>query len=151
MLPGMTTDLAGTLPLSMRVSDPLTSRIGEDPVKVTPAPRTTPCSRCTPSTTIQREPTKQSSSTMTGLACTGSNTPPIPTPPLRCTLRPICAQEPTVAQVSTMVPDPTRAPTLMNEGITMQSFSTKALYRITAGGTTRIPEAAKEVLIGTLS
>ena len=50
---------------------------------------------------------KQSSSMIVGLACSGSSTPPIPTPPERCTLRPICAHEPTVAQVSTMVPAPT--------------------------------------------
>jgi len=37
---------------------------------------------------------------------------PIPTPPDRCTLRPICAQEPTVAHVSTIVPDPTWLPIL---------------------------------------
>jgi hypothetical protein len=40
----------------------------------------------------------------------GSSTPPIPTPPDRCTLAPICAHEPTVAQVSTIVLAPTRAP-----------------------------------------
>ena len=34
----------------------------------------------------------------------GSNTPPMPTPPLRCTFLPICAHEPTVAHVSTIVP-----------------------------------------------
>ena len=52
------------------------------------------------------------SSTITGAACTGSSTPPIPTPPERCTFAPICAQEPTVAHVSTMVPGPTHAPML---------------------------------------
>ena len=36
----------------------------------------------------------------------------MPTPPERCTSVPICAQEPTVAQVSTIVPEPTHAPTL---------------------------------------
>ena len=50
---------------------------------------------------------KQSSSMMVGEACSGSSTPPMPTPPERCTFLPICAQEPTVAQVSTMVPAPT--------------------------------------------
>ena len=50
---------------------------------------------------------KQLSSIMTGAACTGSNTPPIPTPPLRCTFFPIWAHEPTVAQVSTIVPEST--------------------------------------------
>ena len=47
---------------------------------------------------------KQLSSIMVGLACSGSKTPPMPTPPERWTLRPICAHEPTVAQVSTIVP-----------------------------------------------
>ena len=47
---------------------------------------------------------KQLSSMMVGLACSGSSTPPMPTPPERCTFLPIWAQEPTVAQVSTMVP-----------------------------------------------
>ena len=60
---------------------------------------------------------KQLSSMMTGLAWIGSSTPPMPAPPDRCTLRPICAQEPTVAQVSIMVPDSTRAPRLTKDGI----------------------------------
>ncbi|MCY1552830.1 hypothetical protein D9M68_892530 [compost metagenome] len=46
---------------------------------------------------------KQLSSMMVGPACSGSSTPPMPTPPDRCTFLPIWAQEPTVAQVSTMV------------------------------------------------
>jgi hypothetical protein len=50
---------------------------------------------------------KQLSSMMVGPACIGSSTPPMPTPPLRCTFLPIWAQEPTVAQVSTMVPSST--------------------------------------------
>ena len=50
------------------------------------------------------------SSTITGLACGGSSTPPIPTPPERCTSAPIWAHEPTVAQVSTIVRGPTQAP-----------------------------------------
>jgi len=37
-------------------------------------------------------------------------TPPIPTPPERCTFCPICAHDPTVAHVSTIVPSPTYAP-----------------------------------------
>ena len=60
-----------------------------------------------PSTTSERAPMKQSSSMMTGSACNGSSTPPMPTPPERWQLLPICAQLPTVAQVSTMVPRPT--------------------------------------------
>ena len=50
---------------------------------------------------------KQLSSMIVGPACIGSSTPPMPTPPERCTCRPIWAQEPTVAQVSTIVPSPT--------------------------------------------
>ena len=61
----------------------------------------------TPSTTSLRAPMKQSSSMMTGLACSGSSTPPMPTPPDRWQFLPIWAQEPTVAQVSTIVPLPT--------------------------------------------
>ncbi len=47
---------------------------------------------------------KQLSSMMTGSACSGSSTPPMPTPPEMWQFLPICAQEPTVAQVSTIVP-----------------------------------------------
>jgi hypothetical protein len=64
----------------------------------------------TPPTTTQRLPTNTPSSMITGRAPGGSSTPPMPTPPARCTSRPICAHEPTVAQVSTIVPAPTYAP-----------------------------------------
>ena len=50
---------------------------------------------------------KQLSSMITGPACSGSSTPPMPTPPEMWQFLPICAQEPTVAQVSTMVPEST--------------------------------------------
>jgi hypothetical protein len=50
---------------------------------------------------------KQLSSMMTGPACSGSRTPPMPTPPEMWTFLPICAQEPTVTQVSTIVPSST--------------------------------------------
>ncbi len=66
-----------------------------------------PRRRSTPSTTSERAPMKQLSSMIVGLACSGSSTPPMPTPPERCTFLPICAQEPTVAQVSTIVPSST--------------------------------------------
>ena len=69
----------------------------------TPIDITEPLPTITPSTTSERAPMKQSSSMMVGLACSGSSTPPMPTPPERCTFLPICAQEPTVAQVSTIV------------------------------------------------
>ena len=64
----------------------------------------------TPSTTSDLAPIKQLSSIIVGLACKGSNTPPIPTPPERWTFLPICAQDPTVAHVSTIVPESTYAP-----------------------------------------
>ena len=47
-----------------------------------------------PSATMQRDPIMESSPTITGAACGGSSTPPMPTPPERCTRSPICAQEP---------------------------------------------------------
>ena len=43
---------------------------------------------------MQREPRNAPSSTITGAACGGSSTPPIPTPPARWTSAPICAHEP---------------------------------------------------------
>ncbi len=64
-------------------------------------------STITPSTTSLRAPMKQLSSMMVGSAWIGSSTPPMPTPPDRCTFLPICAHEPTVAQVSTIVPSST--------------------------------------------
>ena len=64
-------------------------------------------STITPSTTSERAPMKQLSSMMVGLACIGSSTPPMPTPPERCTFLPICAHEPTVAQVSIIEPSST--------------------------------------------
>ena len=42
-------------------------------------------------------------SMIVGPAWIGSSTPPMPTPPDRCTFLPICAQLPTVAHVSTIV------------------------------------------------
>ncbi|MNL17200.1 hypothetical protein D3C87_1382810 [compost metagenome] len=54
-----------------------------DAVKTTFAPNTASVSTRIPSTTIALEPTNTLSSMITGAACTGSNTPPIPTPPLK--------------------------------------------------------------------
>ena len=70
----------------------------------TPIDSTEPVSTITPSTTSLRAPMKQLSSMITGSACSGSSTPPMPTPPEMWQFLPICAQEPTVAQVSTIVP-----------------------------------------------
>jgi hypothetical protein len=86
--------------------------IGVEAVSTVFAPSTASAPTRTPSTTMQREPTKAPSSTTTGLAWSGSSTPPMPTPPERWTSVPICAHDPTVAHVSTIVPDPTHAPTL---------------------------------------
>ena len=58
-------------------------------VSTTLAPSTASLPTRTPSTKIQRDPMKAPSSTITGAACKGSNTPPTPTPPLRCTCLPI--------------------------------------------------------------
>ena len=74
-----------------------------DAPRNTPMESTAPRSTTTPSATSERAPMKQSSSMITGLACSGSSTPPMPTPPERWQFLPICAQLPTVAQVSTMV------------------------------------------------
>ena len=69
---------------------------------------------------------------ITGLACSGSSTPPIPTPPDRWQFSPICAQLPTVAQVSTIVFRPTRAPTLTKLGINTAPGAMNADFRTTA-------------------
>ena len=54
-----------------------------DFVKTTFAPKTASFPILTPSTTIHLEPMKAPSSTITGDACNGYKTPPIPTPPLK--------------------------------------------------------------------
>ena len=84
--------------------------IGTLAVRETFADRTAPAPMRTPSVTMQREPRKAPSSTITGTALGGSSTPPMPTPPARCTSAPIWAHEPTVAHVSTIVRGPTQAP-----------------------------------------
>ena len=71
----------------------------------TPIEITDPVSTITPSTTSLRAPMKQLSSTITGSACSGSSTPPMPAPPEMWQFLPICAHEPTVAHVSTIVPE----------------------------------------------
>ena len=75
-----------------------------------PSPTTEPRPTRAPWVIMHRLPIITSSSMITGAAWAGSSTPPIPTPPERWTCSPIWAHEPTVAQVSTMVPAPTRAP-----------------------------------------
>jgi hypothetical protein len=108
----MTTLRAGIRPFHSRGSGPVTSMMRVLAVSTVFAPSTASSSTTTPSTTIARLPMNAPSSTMTGRADGGSSTPPRPTPPERCTLLPTWAHEPTVAQVSTMVPAPTRAPML---------------------------------------
>src|ERR1700712_5173656 len=126
------------------------------PIK-TPIDSTLPRSTTTPSATSERAPTKQSSSIITGLACNGSNTPPMPTPPDRWQFSPICAQLPTVAQVSTIVLRPTRAPTLTKLGISTAPGAMNADRRTTAPGTARKPASLTRFapqpanFIGTLS
>src|SRR5687768_5347918 len=128
-------------PLVSIGSDPLTSMILVDCVSTTLAPSTASFSTRTPSTTIHLDPIKQPSSIITGLACKGSSTPPMPTPPLKCTCLPICAQLPTVAQVSTMVPSSTYAPIFTYDGISTTFLATYAPYRATAWGTARTPSS----------
>ena len=102
MLPGTTTEYGGTLPIWIwPVARSTTLVVAE---MNTPIDSTAPVPTITPSTTSERAPMKQLSSMITGLACSGSSTPPMPTPPERWQFLPIWAHEPTVAQVSTMVP-----------------------------------------------
>src|SRR6202043_1460902 len=101
---------ASSSPVSTSITRVLLGRIGPEPSL---APRRT----LAPSTTMLRDPMNASSSITTGTAFGGSSTPPMPTPPDRWTFLPICAHDPTVAQVSTIVPESTYAPTLVNEGI----------------------------------
>ncbi len=81
-------------------------------LRMTPSASTAPSPTRAPWVTMHRLEMLASSPTMTGAALGGSSTPPMPTPPARWTRAPICAHEPTVAQVSTMVSAPTRAPML---------------------------------------
>src|SRR6187402_2396456 len=111
-VPGTTTARGGTSPRYSTGLAPVTSMTGTDAVSETFADSTAPSPTRTPSVTMQREPRNAPSSTITGAACGGSSTPPIPTPPARWTSAPIWAQEPTVAHVSTIVRGPTQAPML---------------------------------------
>src|SRR6056300_869609 len=104
------------------------------PIK-TPIETTEPSPTITPSTISDLAPIKQLSSMIVGLACIGSNTPPIPTPPERWQFFPTCAHEPTVTQVSTMVPSSTNAPIFINDGMTTTFLPTCDPWRITAFGT----------------
>src|SRR6478735_4347897 len=105
----------------------------------TPMESTEPVRTTTPSATSERAPMKQLSSMITGPACSGSSTPPMPAPPEMWQFLPICAQEPTVAQVSTMVPEPTYAPRLTKDGISTTPGAMKAERRTTQPGTARKP------------
>ena len=88
---------------------------------------------------MQRDPMNAPSSTITGIAWGGSSTPPMPTPPLKCTSLPICAHEPTVAHVSTIVPSSTYAPMLTNAGIRIVPRPRNDPYRAMPPGTQRTP------------
>src|SRR5258706_535480 len=100
-VPGTTTAYSGTSPT--KVSPVSRSTILVEAPRNTPIASTAPLRTITPSATSERAPMKQSSSTMTGSACSGSSTPPMPTPPDMCTRLPICAQEPTVEQVERVI------------------------------------------------
>src|SRR6185312_14222180 len=76
---------------------------------------------------------------ITGPACNGSSTPPMPAPPEIWQFLPICAHEPTVAQVSIMVPLSTYAPRLTKDGISTTPGAMKAERRTTQPGTARKP------------
>src|SRR6478736_3067819 len=124
---------------------------GTEPVSDTFGPSTAPAPTRTPSVRIAREPMNAPSSTITGRAPGGSSTPPMPTPPARCTSAPICAPEPTVAQVSTIVFGPTQAPMFTYDGINTTPGERYAPYRAVAGGTTRTPSASYPDFSGILS
>src|SRR4051794_28889205 len=117
----------------------------------TPIDSTEPSPTITPSTTSERAPMKQLSSMMVGPACIGSSTPPMPTPPERCTFLPICAQEPTDAQVSTMVPESTKAPRLTNEGISTTPDAIWAEWRTIAEGTALNPALSNSLALQPLN
>ena len=68
VVPGMTTDLEGTIPLCSIGFLPLTSMIFVDDVITTLAPSTASFYILTPSTMIDLEPIKASSSIITGEA-----------------------------------------------------------------------------------
>src|SRR5919202_2526977 len=109
-LPGTTTARGGTYPRCSTGSGPVTSMTGIEAPNTTCGAITACSPTTTPATITAREPTNTPSSTITGRAPGGSSTPPIPTPPARCTFAPIWAPEPTVAHVSTIVFGPTQAP-----------------------------------------
>src|SRR5215472_10871146 len=118
-VPPTQTDQAGASPLGS--SAPVcTSMTWVVLVRIVPAPSTAPVRTLAPSTIMERDPTKASSSMTTGTAFGGSSTPPTPTPPARWTFLPTWAQDPTVAQVSTMVPESTKAPMFTNDGMSTQ-------------------------------
>ena len=87
MVPGTTTEYGGTRPKKISPVARLMIRV-DCPMK-TPIEMTLPFSIITPSAISERAPMKQSSSMITGLACRGSSTPPIPVPPEMCTRFPI--------------------------------------------------------------
>src|SRR5699024_43325 len=106
-VPGMTTAYSGmAAPLSSTFSF-TQSYTGMDFDSVTPGAITAPFLTNMPSTITEPAPTKQSSSTTTGLSPTGSSTPPNWTPVDKCTFLPTCAQDPTKAWLSIIDPSST--------------------------------------------
>ena len=127
----------------MNTSPVSRSMIFVDAPMNTPIEMTEPSSTTTPSATSERAPMKTLSSIITGPACKGSKTPPIPTPPEIWQFFPICAQEPTVLHVSIIVPSSTYAPTLIKLGSSTTPFATYAEWRTTQSGTARNPAFSK--------
>src|SRR5580704_856641 len=135
-------------PSSSPVAASITGMLG---FRITPSARTAPAPTRAPWVTMHRLPMLASSPTITGVALGGSSTPPIPTPPARCTRAPICAHDATVAQVSTMEPAPTRAPMLTYEGMSTTPRPRNEPQRADAPGTARTPASANPCLRGSLS
>src|SRR5208282_228022 len=103
-----------------------------------------------PSYTPQLPPTSTSSSMTTGIAPTGSSTPPICAAAEMWHFLPICAQLPTSTCESTSVPSPTYAPTLMYiGGMHVTLLPTKQPSRmLDPPGTIRTPDSAVNFFTG---
>ena len=109
----MTTLRGGTRPRCSTTSGPVTSRIAVDAVSTTPAPMHGLALDAHALDDDDARADEAPSSTITG-ARAGRLEHAADADAARRggTSRPICAHEPTVAQVSTIVPAPTRAPML---------------------------------------
>ena len=79
VVPGTTTEYGGTSPVN--TSPVVRSTMRVEAPRNTPMLSTEPSRTTTPSATSERAPMKQLSSIITGPACSGSSTPPMPAPP----------------------------------------------------------------------